>query len=83
VLPPNSGGHTATISEAPFGAVMGKPGGLTKLALATGIRAGLIGLGCYVAGIRGKPLVLGSLAASTTLSLMLVGHHAIRSRRTW
>lgn len=75
--------HSA-LPQAPFAAAMGQPRALTRLALATGLRAGIIGVGLYAVGVR-KPsqLLLGSLASSATLSLMLTGYHAARTRRTW
>ncbi len=69
---------------AAFSAAMGQPRSMTRLALATTLQAGIISAGLYAAGIR-KPsqLILGSLASSATLSLILTGYHAARARRTW
>jgi hypothetical protein len=72
------------ISIAPYDAAVGKPRALARLALGTVLRAGAIGLGAYAVGVRDKKqLVVGSLAASATLSLILTGYHAVRTRRSW
>ena len=72
------------IGLASYDAVQGKPRALARLALGTVLRAGAIGIGCYAVGIRDKKqLVLGSLAASAGISLVLTGYHAARTGRTW
>lgn len=61
----------------------GKPGGFADLAIGTGVRAGLIGLGFYLTGTRDwKKLTMGSLAASGITTLVLLAGHAVVSRRT-
>lgn len=70
------------VPQAAYGVAQGMPGALTQLAMGTALRAGLIGLGFYVAGVRGwKPLVVGSVASSATLSLLLSAHHAYSRSR--
>jgi len=72
------------LSQAPYDAAVGKPRGLARLAIGTVLRAGLIGAACYAVGVRDtKQLVVGSLASSATLSLLLTGYHATRTQRSW
>lgn len=72
------------LPQASFAAAMGQPKALRRLAVATTLRAGLIAGALYAVGVR-KPsqLIVGSLASSASLSLMLTGYHAARARRTW
>lgn len=74
----------ADLPQAPHAAVTGQPGSLKRLAINTAGRAALISGGLYFAGIRGfKPLVLGSVLSSATLSFLLTVHHAYVARRGW
>jgi len=74
----------AVLSQAPYDAAMGRPRGLARLAVGTVLRAGAIGVGCYAVGLRNpKQIALGAVAASTTLSLLLLGYHATRTNRSW
>ena len=72
------------IPTAPYDAAAGRPRALARVALGTVLRAVPIGVGVYAIGVRNKKhLILGSLAASATLSLLLTGYHAARTGRTW
>ena len=72
------------LPQAPHDIVTRQPGSFTRLAINTAGRAALISGGLYFAGIRGfKPLVLGSVLSSATLSFLLTVHHAYVARRGW
>lgn len=81
---PSFGGSAPSyqLPQASYQAAVGAPNAWRSLAVATGLRAGLIGLGFYLAGVRSwKPLVFGSLGSSATLSFLLTVHHAYAARR--
>lgn len=61
----------------------GQPGGWGSVVLGTGLRAGLIGGGFYLAGERRwKQLIVGSLAASALVTVFLFAGHAVLNRVT-
>ena len=58
--------------------VRGRPGGLSRTVVLTAWRSLLIAPGLYVAGVRGKSLAWGSVAASVSITLGMI---AIRVAR--
>jgi hypothetical protein len=60
--------------------VRGRPGGLSRTAVLTAWRSLLIAPGLYVAGVRGKCLAWGSVAASVSITLGMIAIRAARKR---
>lgn len=52
--------------------VRGRPGGLRRTVVLTAWRSLLIAPGLYVAGVRDKRLIWGSLAASASITLGMI-----------
>jgi len=61
-------------SYAAYAIVDGEPGSIVRFAGLTILRALLIAPGVALAGVRGKQLILGSLAGSGLISLAAVGY---------
>ena len=60
--------------------VRGRPGGLSRTVVLTAWRSLLIAPGLYVAGVRGKSLAWGSVAASVSITLGMIAVRAARKR---
>ena len=58
--------------------VRGRPGGLSRTVVLTAWRSLLIAPGLYVAGVRGKSLAWGSVAASMSITLGMIAIRAAR-----
>jgi len=58
--------------------VRGRPGGLRRTVVLTAWRSLLIAPGLYVAGVRDKRLIWGSLAASASITLGMIAIRAAR-----
>lgn len=65
-------------SYAIAAAIDGEPGAWGRVLTVTLARAFIIFPGLYLGGIRGKHLLTGSLAASSTITAMLFGMYAAK-----
>ena len=61
--------------------IEGRPGGWSRTAGLTLWRAVVISPGLIVAGIRGKPLLLGSLLGSVSATVYLLGYYQLQKAR--
>ena len=83
VLPRRALRGVREVTQGTLSVMEGRPGGMTDLAIGTAVRAGLIGLGFYLTGTKDlKKVVVGSLASSGIVTLVLLAGHAVVSRRS-
>ena len=55
--------------------IEGRPGGWRRTAGLTAWRAVVISPGLIIAGIRGRPLILGSILGSVSATVYLLGYY--------
>jgi hypothetical protein len=77
-VPPPAPALPSGESAAAF--IDGDPGAWLGVIAHTALRAGLIGTGLYVAGIR-KRLIPAALAASTSIEIFVLSYIAIKKAR--
>jgi hypothetical protein len=75
VLPPIRVGVGSPLpsGEAADKLIAGAPGGLTEVVATTAARAALVGTGLFFAGFRGKDLAKGTIAATATIEVFVLG----------
>lgn len=69
---------TFALAQGTLHVLEGQPAGWLAVGLGTMLRAGLIAGGFYLTGTRAwKPLLFGSLAASSVVTVVLFAGHAV------
>jgi hypothetical protein len=71
---------TLPSSESAQDLIDGKPGALPRVVAHTALRAGLVAVGMYAVGIRGRDLAFGALGGAIGIEMFVFGYRAYQSR---